>query len=67
MLSHSSAHWQAHLFSCLKELTFADMDMSAAAIHRVDGDYSRHAGAAFAREFLDSDLVLGRLLELVGM
>ena len=42
---------------------------AAEAINHVESNYSRHAAAAaaFAREFLDSDLVLRRLLELVGM
>lgn len=50
-------------------LTFTDIDSAAEAIDHVESNYSRHAAAAavFAREFLDSDIVLGRLLELVGM
>jgi hypothetical protein len=50
-------------------LTFTDIDSAAEAINNVESDYSRHtaAAAAFAREFLDSDLVLSRLLELAGI
>lgn len=50
-------------------LTFTDVDSAAEAIGRVESDYSRHAAAAaaFAREFLDSDLVLSRLLGLAGI
>ena len=50
-------------------LTFTDIDSAAEAINKVESDYSRHAAAAaaFAREFLDSDLVLGRLLRLAGI
>jgi len=42
--------------------TFTDIDGSM-----VDSLRHAAAAAAFAREFLDSDLVLRRLLELVGM
>jgi hypothetical protein len=50
-------------------LTFTDIDSAAEAINNVESDYSRHAAAAaaFAREFLDSDLVLSRLLQLAGI
>ena len=50
-------------------LTFTDIDSAAQAINRVESDYSHHAAAAtaFAREFLDSDLVLSRLLQLAGI
>jgi hypothetical protein len=50
-------------------LTFTDSDNAAEAIARVESDYSQHAAAAeaFAREFLDSGLVLGRLLRLAGI
>jgi hypothetical protein len=49
-------------------LTFKDIDSAAEAIIHVESDYSRHASAAacFAREFLNSDRVLGRLLHLAG-
>ena len=50
-------------------LTFTDIDSAAEAIKRVESDYSRHAAAAaaFAHEFLDSDVVLSRLLQLAGI
>ena len=50
-------------------LTFTDIDSAAEAINNVESDYSRHAAAAaaFAREFLDSDVVLSRLLQLAGI
>jgi len=50
-------------------LTFTDMDSAAQAINDVESDYSRHtvAAASFAREFLDSDLVLARLVRLAGI
>jgi len=50
-------------------LTFSNIDSAAEAINRAESDYSRHAAAAvcFAREFLDSDIVLGRLLRLAGI
>jgi hypothetical protein len=49
-------------------LTFSDRDEAIEAIARVEADYERHAVAArrFAREHLDSDHVLGRLLERAG-
>jgi hypothetical protein len=49
-------------------LTFTDIDTAAEAINNVESDYARHAAAAvsFAREFLDSDLVLSRLMRLAG-
>lgn len=50
-------------------LTFTDIDSAAEAIKRVESEYSCHAAAAaaFAREFLDSDLVLLRLLRLAAL
>jgi hypothetical protein len=50
-------------------LTFTDVESAAAAISAVESDYCRHAAAAtaFAREFLDSNLVLSRLLRLAGI
>jgi hypothetical protein len=50
-------------------LTFTDTDSAAAAIEQVEGDYGRHAAAAaaFAREFLDSNVVLEKLLRLGGL
>jgi hypothetical protein len=50
-------------------LTFNDLETAVDAIELVESNYSGHAAAAsaFAREFLDSDLVLGRLLRLAGI
>jgi len=50
-------------------LTFTDLHSAAGAVDEVERSYARHAAgaAAFAREHLDSDRVLPRLLELVGL
>jgi hypothetical protein len=50
-------------------LTFTDIDSAAEAINNVESNYSRHAAAAaaFAREFLDSKIVLPRLLQAAGI
>jgi hypothetical protein len=50
-------------------LTFTDLDSAADALARVESDYATHAAAAraLAREYLDSDRVLSRLLGLVGL
>jgi hypothetical protein len=50
-------------------LTFTDIDGAVEAIERVESDYSRHAAAAaaFAREFLDANVVLPHLLRLAGI
>ena len=50
-------------------LTFSDVDSAAGALDQVETAYAKHAAAAtaFAREFLDSDKVLGRLLRLAGV
>jgi hypothetical protein len=50
-------------------LTFTDLDSAVDAITRVEQDHARHAAAAsaFAREYLDSDRVLTRLLQLAGI
>jgi hypothetical protein len=47
-------------------LVFTDVATAAAAIDRVEADYARHAAAAaeFARHYLDSDRVIGHLVEL---
>lgn len=55
-------------FAGLPELgvvPFTNLDEAAAAIRRVSGDYAAHADAArqFARDHLDSDAVLGRVLD----
>jgi hypothetical protein len=46
-------------------LAFSDEDGAVAAIERVRGDYGHHRAAArrIAEDLLDSDVVLGRLLE----
>ena len=50
-------------------LTFSDIDSAVDALEQVERSYAKHAAAAasFAREFLDSDLVLSRLLKLAGV
>jgi hypothetical protein len=50
-------------------VTFTDVDSAAAALEAVERDYARHAvaAAAFARRYLDSDRVLERLVEMVGL
>jgi hypothetical protein len=50
-------------------LTYTDIDSAVQCLEAVEGDYTRHAFAAreFAREHLDSDRVLGRILRLAGL
>jgi glycosyltransferase involved in cell wall biosynthesis len=50
-------------------LAFDDLDGAVAAMAEVERDYDRHARAArrFAEEHLDSDRVLGALLDRVGL
>jgi hypothetical protein len=50
-------------------LTFKDVETAANALNQVEQDYDRHAAAAseFACKYLDSDRVLGRLLQLAGL
>jgi hypothetical protein len=50
-------------------LTFTNIEGAVQALRRVEGDYARHAAAAraFAREHLDAQRVLPRLLELAGL
>jgi hypothetical protein len=50
-------------------LTFSDLDGAVDALNQVESNYAKHAAAAasFAREFLDSDLVLSRLVKLAGV
>jgi hypothetical protein len=50
-------------------LTYKDTDSAAQCLEAVERDYTRHASAAreFAREHLESDRVLGRILALVGL
>jgi hypothetical protein len=48
---------------------FEDLDDVVAAFAEIDADYARHSNAAraLAEEYLDSDRVLGRLLEDAGL
>ena len=50
-------------------LTFDSLESAVVALEQVESEYTRHATAAavFAREFLDSDIVLSRLLRLAGI
>jgi hypothetical protein len=50
-------------------LTFTDLKSAVAAIEQVERDYAYHAAAAraLAREYLDSDRVLSRLLQIAGV
>jgi hypothetical protein len=50
-------------------ITFTDLNSAAEAIARVEADYEDQAAAAasFAREHLDSDRVLTRLVKLAGL
>jgi hypothetical protein len=50
-------------------LTFRDIDGAVDAVEQVETAYAKHAAAAasLAREFLDSDRVLSRLLRLAGV
>jgi hypothetical protein len=50
-------------------LTFTDLAGAADALRRVESDYDHHAAAArsFAKEHLDSNRVLTRLLQLAGL
>jgi hypothetical protein len=50
-------------------LMFSTPEEAAEAVRRVTADYSRHARAAraMAEEYFDSDKVLTRLLEQLGV
>jgi hypothetical protein len=50
-------------------LTYTDVDTAVQCLEAVERDYARHASAAreFAREHLDSDRVLARILAMVGL
>ena len=50
-------------------MTFNDIDSAASAIAKVERDYASQAAAAaaFARKYLDSNVVLPRLLQLAGL
>ena len=58
----------AHLPTGEGLLSFTNADEAVAAVECLNGDYHRHrrAARAIAEEHLDSDLVLGRLLEQRG-
>ena len=45
-------------------LTYTDVETAVQCLEAVERDYAKHASAAreFAREHLDSDRVLGRIL-----
>lgn len=49
--------------------TFETVDEVLASIEAVDGDYDRHSrvARAVAEEHLDSDRVLGRLLDVLDV
>lgn len=49
-------------------VTFTDLDDAKAGVEAIAGDWQRHARAAraLAENYFDSDLVLGRLLEVAG-
>jgi hypothetical protein len=49
-------------------VTFSDLDDAAAGVEAITGDWQRHARAArdLAEKYFDSDVVLGRLLDVVG-
>jgi hypothetical protein len=59
----------AYLPSGCGWLTFRDLEDAVAALEQVESAYPKHAAAAtaFAREFLDSDRVLSRLLRIAGV
>jgi hypothetical protein len=50
-------------------MTFSDLNGAVEALRQIETDYFEHAAAAaeFAREFLDSDRVLNRLVRLAGL
>jgi len=50
-------------------LTYVDVETAAQCLEAVQRDYARHAAAAreFAREYLDSDRVLARILKLARL
>jgi hypothetical protein len=59
----------AHLPTGAGLLTFTDVATAARALGTVESDYAAHARAAraFAREHLDANVVLPRLLQLAGL
>jgi hypothetical protein len=50
-------------------LTYTDVESAIGCLEAVQRDYARHARAAkeFAREYLDSDRVLSRILALARL
>jgi hypothetical protein len=58
-----------HLPVGLGLLTYTDVETAAQCLEAVQRDYARHAAAAlsFAREHLDSDRVLGRIMALAHL
>ena len=50
-------------------LTYVDVETAAQCLEAIQRDYARHATGAreFAREYLDSDRVLARILKLAGL
>ena len=58
-----------HIVTGTGFITFNDLDTAVAAVAHVENDYASHAAAAtaFAQEYLDSDIVLPRLLQLAGI
>ena len=59
----------AHVPVGLGLLTYTDVESAVQCLEAVARDYARHAAAAtaFAREHLDSDRVLARILALAGL
>lgn len=58
-----------HLPVGLGLLTYTDLEDAVRCLEAVEGDYAEHARAAreFAREYLDSDRVLSRIVALAGI
>jgi hypothetical protein len=58
-----------HLPTGMGLLTFDGLAAAVDALEKVENNYTRHAtaAAAFAREYLDSNVVLSRLLSLAGV
>ena len=50
-------------------IAFRTLDEAVAGVQSIVSDYERHSRVArsLAEEYFDSDKVLGRLLELVGL
>ena len=67
-VSRRTTGFEQHLPTGDGLLAFTDVDDVVAAVGAVQADYDRHrrAARAIAEEHLDSDVVLGRLLERLG-